>query len=104
MCINSLFISLPQRISKIDIAAMATNTRKRSAFSVFKSSVPGKENNMAPSEIVSTPNLAQIGLAEYEEHKMAVKGKKRVRRGSLPSINQAEQVNDYDINVFLTLK
>ena len=80
---------------------MAANTRKRSAFSVFKSAVPGKENNMAPSEIVSTPNLAQIGLAEYEEHKLAVKGKKRVRRGSLPSINRAEQVNDNRVRVFL---
>ena len=79
---------------------MAANARKRSAFSVFKASVPGKENSMVPSEIVSTPNLAQIGLAEYEEHKMAVKGKKRVRRGSLPSINQTEQVDDYKIMFF----
>lgn len=59
------------------------NTRKRSAFSVFKSATVGKENAL---QLASTPNIT-AALSEYEEQKMAAKANKRVRRGSLPSLD-----------------
>ena len=67
---------------------MALNTRKRSAFSVFKSGNSGKENTI---EIASTPNIA-AAVSEYEEQKKAMKANKRIRRGSLPSIDSEEKV------------
>ncbi len=90
----------PIKLLKIQqkLLRMAAVTRKRSAFSVFKATNTGKEKKIQSIEIDSTPNLAEIGLSQYEEHKMAVKKKGRIRRGSLPDLNdqdKSEQVNSY---------
>ena len=67
---------------------MAMNTRKRSAFSVFKTGSNGKENAF---EITSTPNIA-AAVSEFEEQKKSMKSSKRVRRGSLPGLDCEEKV------------
>eukprot|EP00794_Sanderia_malayensis_P020471 gene20471-22487_t len=73
---------------------MAAFTRKRSAFSVFKSSITTeKERKLQSLEIESTPNLVELGLtAEYEEQKPEIKTRAgRARRGSLSDLDKKRQ-------------
>ena len=76
---------------------MAANTRKRSAFSVFRSGSADKECSF---EIASTPNIA-AAVSEYEQQRKSVKANKRLRRGSLSNFEYEGKVQIF--NFFKTL-
>jgi len=61
---------------------MAVNTRKRSAFNVFKSSNATKDCLFG---IASNPSIA-AAVSEYEEQRKLMKTSKQHRRGSLSSV------------------
>ena len=67
---------------------MTVNPRKRSAFSVFRSSSTDKE---CAFEIASTPNIA-AAVSEYEQQKKSLKTNKRLRRGSLSNLEYEGKV------------